>query len=416
MRTSIATGLGLVAATTVVAHAGARRLGRTWGATYVEADQPLPGDDLVPNPDRQVTMAVTIDAPPETVWPWLLQMGVDRAGLYTHTWVENGLLRLRVRNAGELRPEWQDMEVGDHIWFVPDGYPAPRFGPRVVAIEPERHLVCALGDEPDRPFGTWQFVLEPQGEGIRLLFRGRSSPSRPAGMKVVDALLEPGYLYMEAGMMRGIANRAETAPGEPVPVATPPLIGPSGQPLTALVAVASAQGTTREVARTIAAELRRCGVDAELHDVVDVTDVARYDMVVLGSCIHSHHWLPQAVELVERHREVLRQRPVWLFTTGMQAIDTGQPWAPGYPEGGDRLVAMSDARGHRIFTGCRALPEPKALWAPIGRAVVRYAVLKGLAPKGYSMRTGDYRDWDAIRAWAREIAATMRAESRVPAA
>jgi menaquinone-dependent protoporphyrinogen IX oxidase len=413
-RRTTALALSFVAAT--AAHTATRRIGRTWGATYSEAAQSMPGDDLVPDADSQVTMAITIDAPPERVWPWLVQMGVDRAGLYTHTWLENGVMHLGVRNAGEIRPEWQDLKVGDHIWFLPESYPTPRFGPRVVALESPHHVVCVMGDEPGTPIGSWQFALEPQGEGTRLLFRTRGAAARPRGLKLFDLLVEPGYMYMEAGMMRGIADRADAAPPAPVPVATPPLADPDGRPLTALVAVASAQGTTREVARTIAAELRRAGVDAELRDAAEVSDVAGYGMVVLGSCIHSHHWLPQAVEFVDRHGPALRQRPTWLFTTGLQAIDTGQPWAQSYPEGIERLIEASGAREHRIFAGARVLPEPKALWAPIGQAFVRYAVWKGLAPKAYRMRYGDYRDWDAIRGWAREIAATMRVGARMPAA
>jgi menaquinone-dependent protoporphyrinogen IX oxidase/uncharacterized protein YndB with AHSA1/START domain len=410
------TTIAIAALAAAAAHTATRRIGRTWGATYAEAARSLPGDELVPDADAQVTMAITIDAPPERVWPWLVQMGVDRAGLYTHTWLENGVMHLGVRNAGAIRPEWQHLKVGDHIWFVPECYPTPQFGPRVVTIEPNRHLVCAMGDEPGQPIGSWQFALEPQGEGTRLLFRTRGSATRPRALKVFDLVVDPGYLYMEAGMMRGIADRAGAGPRQPVPVASPPLARPGGGPMTALVAVASAQGTTREVARTIAAELRRAGVDADLRDVEEVTDVNGYDLVVIGSCIHSHHWLPQAVEFVERHRVALRHRQAWLFSTGMQAVDTGQPWAAGYPEDIDRLIAASGAGEHRIFAGSRMLPEPKVLWAPIGQAFVRYAVWKGLAPKAYRMQYGDYRDWDAIRGWAREIAATMPAGARTEAA
>ncbi len=415
MLSRTATALAISAATATAVHTAARRIGRTWGAMPAEAAMMLPGDDLVPNPDSQVTMAVTIDAPPERVWPWLLQMGVDRAGLYTHTWVENGLLRLRVRNADAIRPEWQDLKVGDHVWFVPERYPAPRFGPRVVAIEPNRHLVCAMGDDPDAIVGTWQFVLTG-GDVTRLLFRSRAAGTRPAATKIMDALLEPGYLYMNAGMLHGLAERATGDPRSLPPVAEPPLRGPDGTPLRALVAVASAQGSTIQVGRAMAAELRRAGIATDLRDVGEVVDLAGYNLVVLGSCIHSHHWLPTAVEFVERQGSALRQHQTWLFSTGMLTVDTGLPWAEDYPEGIDRLIAASGAREHRIFAGARMLPEPKALWAPLAQAFVGYAVWKGLAKKGYRMRYGDYRDWDAIRGWARRIAATTREGAHRPAA
>lgn len=410
MLSRITTGLALSAVAATAAHAAARRVGRTWGATLAEAERPLPGDDLVPDADAQVTMAVSIDAPPERVWPWLLQMGVDRAGLYTHTWVENGLFRLRVQNAGEIRPEWQDLKVGDHIWFVPEGYPTPRFGPRVVAIEPSRHLVCALGDDPDRLIGTWQFILTG-GDATRLLFRSRAAPSRPAGMKVVDALLEPGYLYMNAGMLRGIANRATGDPLSLPPVAEPPARAPDGMTLRALVAVASPQGSTTQVGRAIAGELRRAGITANLRDVGDVTDIEGYDAVVVGSAIHSHYWMHSAAAFVDQHREALKERPVWLFSTGMLTIDTQAPWPEPYPKGMPELAASVNSRGHRLFTGRRDLPEPKPVWTLFGRLAVWAATRKTPVPEGYTLTAGDYRDWPAIHGWARAIAATLRAEA-----
>jgi hypothetical protein len=163
----------------------------------------------MPNPSSQVTMAVTIDAPPEAVWPWLVQMGVDRAGLYTHTWVENGLLHLKVKNADAVVPAWQTLAVGDHIWFVPEGYPTPRYGPLVVALEPNQALICTLGDDPAHSIGTWQFILRERGDATRLIFRSRSSGTRPMATKLVDLVLEPGYLYMDIGMLAGLKTRVE---------------------------------------------------------------------------------------------------------------------------------------------------------------------------------------------------------------
>ena len=209
-RPAVIAGTSAVTAT-LVAHTAIRYTGRTWGATYAEAERSLPGDELMPEIDSQVTMAITIDAPPASVWPWIVQMGADRAGLYSHTWLENELLRLRIRNANRIHPEWQDLAVGSHIWLVPEGYPAPRFGPRVAAIEPNRYLVCTLGDDVETAIGTWQFMLEPQGDMTRLIFRSSASATRPMGTKVLDAILEPGYLYMDIGMLHGIKERAERA-------------------------------------------------------------------------------------------------------------------------------------------------------------------------------------------------------------
>ncbi|WP_324644080.1 hypothetical protein [Pseudarthrobacter sp. LT1] len=156
-------------------------------------------------------MAVTVHAPREEVWPWLLQMGVDRAGLYSYTWVENGLLHLGVTNADRIHPEWQDLQVGDIIAFMPEGYPGGRSGPRVVDIESCRHLVLDLspGAPPGTVTGTWQFVLQDAGgAGTRLLLRTRSGPGRPWGLRLMDFVLRPGYLVMDRAMLLGIKKRA----------------------------------------------------------------------------------------------------------------------------------------------------------------------------------------------------------------
>lgn len=149
-----------------------------------ERTMPLPGDELIPEPDDVQTMAKTVSARPDQVWPWLVQMGVDRAGLYSYTAVENGLMHLGVTNAERIHPEWQDLQVGDIIAFTPEGYPGGRRGPRVVELEKGRHLVLdsSPGAPPGKVIGTWQFILHDAGAaGTRLLLRTLTGPGRPAG-------------------------------------------------------------------------------------------------------------------------------------------------------------------------------------------------------------------------------------------
>ena len=97
-------------------RSGPRRLLRTtvltWGATPDEAARSLAGDELLAHADVVSTRAVTIDAPPADVWPWLVQMGSGRGGAYTYDWVEN-LFGLGMRSADTIHPEWQDLGVGD---------------------------------------------------------------------------------------------------------------------------------------------------------------------------------------------------------------------------------------------------------------------------------------------------------------
>jgi uncharacterized protein YndB with AHSA1/START domain len=197
-------------AAAIAAHRLIVSLGRHWGASASEFTGPLPGDDLVTEPDTQTTMAITIDASPEQVWPWLVQMGIDRGGFYSLLPVENGLLHLNAKNANRIVPEWQDLKVGDIMAFTPDGYPGGRHGPEVISIDPNRALVLNLGGPRENPVGSWQFVLEPEDDGgTRLLMRSRASSHRSPGLKLLDAVIEPGYLIMDVAMLRGIKERAE---------------------------------------------------------------------------------------------------------------------------------------------------------------------------------------------------------------
>lgn len=186
-----------------------------WGATEEEIRATLPGDELVRSSRIVTTKAITIQAQPQQVWPWLVQLGVDRGGMYSYLWVENGLLRLGVENSNEIRPEWQTLKVGDFIRFTPKEYalnPGP--GLWVLALEPQRSLVGCFGLETLQPdcneSATWQFVLEPAGNNAtRLILRSHTSGA-PAMLATTGAKI--GYaiqFYMERKMLLEIKARAE---------------------------------------------------------------------------------------------------------------------------------------------------------------------------------------------------------------
>ena len=103
----------------VIAYLAWRPRMLRWGATDEEVGESLPGDDRTPTPRVQSTRAVTIDAPPEQVWPWLMQMGIGRAGFYTHDWVERLLFRARYaegrHSASRIHPELAPLTVGDSV-------------------------------------------------------------------------------------------------------------------------------------------------------------------------------------------------------------------------------------------------------------------------------------------------------------
>lgn len=204
---------------TLLTAAGAAAIGsevlhrrRDWGATEQEIAAVLPGDEFVPEPAEQTTMAVSVAAPPDEVWAWLVQIGQDRGGMYSYDWLEN-LVGLSIHSAREIREEWQHLAVGDRVVVVPKGYgPLPDgYSFRVARVDPGRALVLRQAP-PEHPWnGVWSFHVVPDHGGCRLLSRGRTEAPTQAGMRVANRVMEPVTLVMTRRMLHGIKERAETA-------------------------------------------------------------------------------------------------------------------------------------------------------------------------------------------------------------
>lgn len=175
-----------------------------WGATDEETQMPQPGDELVSSPDTGSTHAITIDAPVGEVWPWLVQIGQDKGGFYSYSWLEN-LVGCRLRNADSVVPEWQELEAGDEVWLHPNVPPLP-----VKICEPERALV--LGSNTNDP-GTWGFFLKKIDDNTtRLIIRGRGYFGRGLLKRLgLYVLFEPAHFIMERKMLLGIKQRAEAS-------------------------------------------------------------------------------------------------------------------------------------------------------------------------------------------------------------
>jgi hypothetical protein len=190
---------------------------RTWGATAEEARRRLPGDELAPHPRSEITCALTIQAPAEGVWPWLVQIGCRRAGWYSYDLLDNG----GQASAGRILPQHQRLALGDTVLLTPDG----RLGMPVVTLEPEKALVLGgtldtgtgQGANPGDPLpeayytGINAFFLERAGENVtRLIFRQRLdwSPGR-ANQLMYRVFLEPISFVMARRMLQGIKQRAE---------------------------------------------------------------------------------------------------------------------------------------------------------------------------------------------------------------
>ena len=173
-----------------------------WGATKEEAEEPLPGDDLTRHARGQATHAVTIHAPVSAVWPWLVQIGQDKGGFYSYTWLEN-LVGCHMRNAASILPEFQHLQASDKLWLHPNAPPLP-----VVLVEPERALV--FGSNTSEP-GTWGFYLKPlDGHATRLIARGRGDwEPGPLRWAYQHLLFEPAHFIMERKMLLTVKHLAE---------------------------------------------------------------------------------------------------------------------------------------------------------------------------------------------------------------
>jgi hypothetical protein len=178
-----------------------RRPVLTWGATPDEAGARLPGDELLEPADSVATRAISVDAPPSAVWPWIAQMGPSpRGGAYTYDWIEN-LLGLNMHSVDEVLPEFQHPRVGDTI-----GYGRNRM--RLERVEPEHVLAWRSTDGN----WVWTFVLEQQDGRTRLISRNRFRlPTLAARVGMVP--MEPASLVMECKMLAGIKRRAEGLSG-----------------------------------------------------------------------------------------------------------------------------------------------------------------------------------------------------------
>jgi len=181
-----------------------------WGATAAERSRSLPGDLLVPQANCTATRAITIEAPPERVWPWLVQIGQGRGGFYSYAWLEN-LVGCEIVNAETIHPEWQDLKSGDALRLHPKMPGMP-----VTTVEKNRALVVGGKGSPEQhlPSVSWAFVVEPaSGNATRLLIRWRSHTGSSVRDLVFNKyLLEPIHFTMERKMMLGIRERVERRP------------------------------------------------------------------------------------------------------------------------------------------------------------------------------------------------------------
>ncbi|MEV4002585.1 hypothetical protein [Actinomadura sp. NPDC049753] len=208
-------GLALACGAAAAYAAAIRPALLSWGATYTEADTSYPSDELIENATGQSTMAVSLPAPPEAVWPWLVQMGYGRGGWYSWDLLDN-----RGRpSADRIVPEWQDLAAGDRVPTVPGG--TTYF--RVEVLVPGRTLVLRSDIElpSGRSFdprgpkprayadGIWAFHLHRLPDGCTRLIvrtRGRGVPSVPDRL-FTWLIGEPGHFIMQHRQFHELRRR-----------------------------------------------------------------------------------------------------------------------------------------------------------------------------------------------------------------
>jgi proline iminopeptidase len=198
-----------------------------WGATEEELAGPFPGAELVPDGSRAATMAVTIDATPEQVWPWLVQLGWDRGGWYSWDWLDNA----GRQSAREVHPEWQDLTVGDRLrYWLPVTGPLDSY--EVAVLEPNRFLgLYGLTDlrgrwldrSAPRPRaymeGLWGFHLNDLPGGDTRLVVGGYQVARPRWFEhlLYFWVFPPMVWIMQARMLAVLKRNVERVVEVPRP-------------------------------------------------------------------------------------------------------------------------------------------------------------------------------------------------------
>jgi hypothetical protein len=208
-------GLGLVLVVAVIGFAVVIGAAVTWGATAAEATQALPGDEAITDSYINWDNAKTIHAPVEQVWPWIAQMGDTRAGYYSYTFIEKGVMQILgtgglpleafYNNADRIHPEWQNPAIGQGM--IVDML-------KVKSFQPNRYLLASMTD-PSGFAWNWGWYLEAvDAQTTRLHVRSRLQVPADARNPLITVVFSAGGFIMEQNMIQGIAQRAEGA-GEP---------------------------------------------------------------------------------------------------------------------------------------------------------------------------------------------------------
>ena len=179
-----------------------RRWMNQWGATSSDLARVMAGDNLLPDPTYSCTTAITVNAAPEHIWPWLMQLGYQRGGLYSYDWLDRVFGFLDRPSATRILPEFQHLAVGD---VIPLGQ-----GPAwpVAVIEPNRALVLDMRNMGGLDW-VWQFGVYPVDETRTQLVSRSCVRTQKVWGRLLTHAIEPAGFVMTRRMLLGLKQRAE---------------------------------------------------------------------------------------------------------------------------------------------------------------------------------------------------------------
>jgi hypothetical protein len=196
-----------VLALAVVYWLSVRRRFSRWGTTPEELARAMPGDALIPNPTDSSMQSVTVNAPPEDIWPWLVQIGYQRGGLYSYDWLDRLFGFLDRPSATRILPEFQQLAVGDKVPWDARGTELT-----VGALEPLRALALSYGEDGFK--WVWQFGLYPlDDQRTRLVTRGTEHVPNGLLWWLGMRIMEPAAFIMTRRFLLGVKERAEALAG-----------------------------------------------------------------------------------------------------------------------------------------------------------------------------------------------------------
>jgi hypothetical protein len=175
---------------------------RRWGSTPEEIARPMAGDALITDPTLTETAAVTVNAPPSDIWPWLVQIGYQRGGLYSYDWLDRLFRFLDRPSATTILPEFQQVTVGDKIYFG-------RQELTVAVLDPPRAF--AVSSQAGGMDWVWQWGLYPIDDGhTRLVARSTERVPRTPLWWLALQITDPAAFVMGRKMLLNIKQRAES--------------------------------------------------------------------------------------------------------------------------------------------------------------------------------------------------------------